>query len=100
MARSTPTWSAAPAAQQWIELTLTEGKNREVRRVLEHLGFRFRACCAPPMARSSWPTCRAAGPSTQVLVERFRKTLKTLPPSRNRKIERMRIIAGNGAGAS
>lgn len=22
---------------QWIELTLTEGKNREVRRVLEHL---------------------------------------------------------------
>ena len=25
---------------QWIELTLTEGKNREVRRVLEHLGLK------------------------------------------------------------
>ncbi len=24
---------------QWIELTITEGKNREIRRVLEHLGL-------------------------------------------------------------
>ena len=24
---------------QWIEMTLTEGKNREVRKVLEHLGL-------------------------------------------------------------
>jgi len=27
-------------ANQWIELTITEGKNREVRRVLEHLGLK------------------------------------------------------------
>jgi 23S rRNA pseudouridine2605 synthase len=26
-------------ANQWIEMTITEGKNREVRRVLEHLGL-------------------------------------------------------------
>ena len=27
-------------ANQWIELTITEGKNREVRKVLEHLGLK------------------------------------------------------------
>ncbi|APG63760.1 pseudouridine synthase [Sphingorhabdus lutea] len=27
-------------SNQWIEITLTEGKNREVRRVLEHLGLK------------------------------------------------------------
>jgi len=25
---------------QWIEMTITEGKNREIRRVLEHLGLK------------------------------------------------------------
>ena len=27
---------------QWIEMTLTEGKNREVRKVLEYFGFKTR----------------------------------------------------------
>ena len=27
-------------ANKWIEITITEGKNREVRRVLEHLGLK------------------------------------------------------------
>jgi 23S rRNA pseudouridine2605 synthase len=62
-------------------VTLTEGKNREVRRVLEHLGLQVSRLLRTPMARSSWPICRAAGEVPQVLVERFRKSLAA-PPSR------------------
>ena len=63
---------------QWIELTLTEGKNREVRRVLEHLGLQvsrlLRTRYGPfellDLPRGAAVEIRAAE------VERFRKTLK------------------------
>jgi 23S rRNA pseudouridine2605 synthase len=63
---------------KWIELTLTEGKNREVRRVLEYLGLQvsrlLRTRYGPfelaDLSRG------AAEEVRQVDVERFRKGLK------------------------
>ena len=64
---------------KWIEMTLTEGKNREIRRVLEHLGLEvsrlLRTAYGPfelaDLQRGS------AVEVPQVMVEAFRKTLKT-----------------------
>jgi 23S rRNA pseudouridine2605 synthase len=67
---------------QWIELTLTEGKNREVRRVLEYLDLKVSR-----LIRTSYGPFRlgdlprgAAVELSQNEVERFAKTLKKSAP--------------------
>ncbi|HEX8057486.1 MAG TPA: pseudouridine synthase, partial [Novosphingobium sp.] len=65
-------------ANQWIEVTLTEGKNREVRRVLEHLGLevsRLLRTSYGPFQLLDLPR-GAAIEIRQVDVEKFRKSLK------------------------
>ncbi|RJY10205.1 pseudouridine synthase [Aurantiacibacter aquimixticola] len=63
---------------QWIELTLTEGKNREVRRVLEHFGLQVNRLIRigyGPFALDRLPR----GAAVELLredVERFRSSLK------------------------
>lgn len=62
---------------QWIELTLTEGKNREVRRVLEHLGLevsRLIRTAYGPFRLLDLPKGMAVEVDSKTL-ERFRKSL-------------------------
>jgi len=63
---------------QWIEMTLTEGKNREVRRVLEHLGLQVNRLIRTsygPFVLADLPIGMVAEVSEQDLAI-FRKTLK------------------------
>lgn len=67
---------------RWVQMTLTEGKNREVRRVLEHLGLQVNRLLRVgygPFELDELPRGQAVE-IRQVDVERFRKQL-----NRNRK---------------
>lgn len=63
---------------QWIEMTITEGKNREVRRVLEHLGLKVNRL----MRTAYGPFELADLPRGQAVeirkgdIDRFRSSLK------------------------
>jgi 23S rRNA pseudouridine2605 synthase len=63
---------------QWIEMTLTEGKNREVRRVLEHLGLQVSRLIRTrygPFVLGDLPSGAILEVRQHDLVQ-FRKTLK------------------------
>jgi 23S rRNA pseudouridine2605 synthase len=69
---------------QWIQMTITEGKNREIRRVLEHLGLevsRLIRVGYGPFALGDMPKGAAAEiPAKQ--IELFRKTLGIKAPEK------------------
>ncbi len=67
---------------QWIEMTITEGKNREVRRVLEFLGLQVSRLLRTrygPFELADLPRGQAIE-IRQIDVEKFRMGLKPPPP--------------------
>jgi 23S rRNA pseudouridine2605 synthase len=84
---------------QWIELRLTEGKNREVRRVLEHFGLqvsRLIRTAYGPFALADLPVGAVDEVRQHDLVE-FKKTLDGKQPAQSR-VEGDRAKRGGGAG--
>lgn len=70
---------------QWIEVTLTEGKNREVRRVLEHLGLevsRLLRTSYGPFQLLDLPRGQAVEIRAKD-VDRFRESLQLAPRDRS-----------------
>ena len=79
---------------QWIEMTITEGKNREVRRVLEHLGLQVSRLIRigyGPYHLGDLPRGGAVE-IRQVDVERFRKAMG-LGPSQAAAMATQRLTA-------
>ena len=73
-------------ANVWIEMTLTEGKNREVRRVLEHLGLQVGRLIRTrygPFVLGDLPVGEIGEVRQHDLIA-FRKTL-SLPPAQRAK---------------
>lgn len=71
----------AGSRNQWIEMTITEGKNREVRNVLQHLGLqvnRLMRIAYGPFTLGDL-TRGTASEVKQVEVERYRKQLAKEP---------------------
>jgi 23S rRNA pseudouridine2605 synthase len=76
---------------QWIEMTITEGKNREVRRVLEHLGLevsRLIRTAYGPFQLLDLPR-GVAVEIRRADVEKFAKALGTGTGTNDMKIERV-----------
>ena len=89
---------------QWIEMTFAEGKNREVRRVLEHFGLevsRLLRTSYGPFELLDLPR-GAAVEIRQVEVERFRKGLKGLggdaPAKPDHEHARARVLSNRRSG--
>ena len=91
-------------ANVWIEMTLTEGKNREVRRVLEHLGLQVSRLIRTrygPFVLGDLPP-GAVGEVRQVDIVAFRRDLgrgKAAPGERANIGIQSDAAAGSGIGS-
>jgi 23S rRNA pseudouridine2605 synthase len=86
-------------ANVWIEMRLKEGKNREVRRVLEHLGLkvgRLIRTAYGPFVLGDMPVGEV-GEVRQIDLINFRKTLKSSPSQMGRGTARSAVEGARAA---